>query len=225
MQRYLTCPDCNGVGHFSCRNCICPQCGGSGTLSCKMCKSGSLICRECNARGNIRKRILFVSYTSECTSCNGSGKIPCRNCNASGEVLCIQCNGKGRISPCPECGDTFKIKCRQCSGSGKIEDQEFIDWLRVLSNYPLSRLRHEIDKRQRKIQQLQTKILHLGREVDQIYSEHQDDLMRNPGAFVHGGYPCGLDLIPREIRGLENDIDEIEEEISIVEGMLDKKWR
>ncbi len=67
----------------------CSECSGSGA------KDGSKThtCHECNGTGEIRysQRSLFGESisVSECTTCNGTGKIP--------DEKCTKCNGKGKV--------------------------------------------------------------------------------------------------------------------------------
>ena len=225
VTRYEKCAVCKGTGYLSCRECVCWKCGGKKVIPCKNCKDGYIPCGTCSSTGRIyKKRLLFSNFIT-CPNCYGSRKVPCNLCQKTQQVSCSECTGTGRISSCSACGGSLKAKCRTCDGAGKIESQEFSNWIRSFENLPVDRLRYEHEKRQRKIQQLQTEILRLEREVDEIYSDVRDYEREDPKFYNHGGYPIGLTSIPAEIRDLENDVKGLEDELDIIDKILDSKWR
>lgn len=84
------------------------------------------------------ERDIFVTKTSKCQSCHGSGSN-----SGSGFETCTHCNGKGRINEvrrsflgaftttkvCEHChgqGQIPKSKCQTCKGSGVTERQQEI---------------------------------------------------------------------------------------------------
>lgn len=70
LQKYATCPECNGSG---CAPGTSPQ-----------------TCSRCGGRGQVTQSSGFFSISTTCPQCNGRGSIittPCKNCSGSGRVI------------------------------------------------------------------------------------------------------------------------------------------
>ncbi|MED5579724.1 MAG: molecular chaperone DnaJ [Nitrospinota bacterium] len=77
------------------REIECAYCGGTGAKS-----SDSIInCGECNGSGQVAYRQGFVTFSSQCTDCGGSGKRISEHCN--------ECTGSGKRSE--KCAVKVKI--------------------------------------------------------------------------------------------------------------------
>lgn len=66
-------------------NDTCEGCNGSGAAS----GSGSTNCSTCNGQGRIRQQQGFFTVERTCPTCNGQGTIikdPCKSCNGQGRV-------------------------------------------------------------------------------------------------------------------------------------------
>ena len=222
MSKYANCEQCNGYGYFKCVECVCPLCSETGKIKCTNCENGYISCPECKGLGKITKKFTIFSYQGLCKLCEGKAKLKCKNCSGAATVKCAKCSGIGRMSECKFCGGTSKIKCDHCHGTGKVESK----WYRTLFNMTTDQLRFEYEKRQRKVQLLQMKITSRSRELDELYEWYERERARNPYAYNGaGGYPQGLDSIPREISRLENEINDFESEMSVIEEVLNTKWR
>lgn len=221
MSRYANCPHCKGYGYFSCEHCTCKICHGKGKINCSNCMEGSVPCLVCNSTGQIRKKGLIFSHSISCPECKGAKRLHCPACKGSHLVSCPECKGTGKDASCKVCGGTQRIQCGHCKGSGKMESEFF----KSLKNLPVDRLKFEYEKRQREIQQVQTKISRLSREEEDIREDYYRDKSENPGAYIHGGYPIGLDSIPREIGQLEKRIGEIEDDMEAINQVLNTKWK
>ena len=91
----------------------------------------------------------------------------------------------------------------------------------MATNEQLTGLRFEHEKRQRQVQTLRTKVAHLSRQVDQMYSDYERDRAANPALYREGGsYPGGLDSIPREIDRIEGEIGNLEAEMGQLERRM-----
>lgn len=97
----------------------------------KLCDDGlkPLLCRKCNATGEIEK---ICSYCD-----NGETKLKCSMCDGAGLVddkVCTLCGGSGKIDEYEECGRCFGTgyeeepeECDECLGSGFSDDYDFCD--------------------------------------------------------------------------------------------------
>ena len=66
-------------------------------------------CSECDGRGKIT-----------CDNCGGDGSIACNDCFETGSVTCYDCGGDGDIDgeACSTCETTGEVTCDECEGSG-----------------------------------------------------------------------------------------------------------
>lgn len=129
---------------------------------------------------------------------------------------------------CPNCGsgvfESQKIKSifteiRQPKASG-TKRTEYNNKEKRLS---VDQLRFEIDKRQRQIINLQSKISRKSRDLEALYNEYERNRAANPAAYDDwGAYPGGLDTIPKEIQQMERQIYKLENEINKFEEELNK---
>lgn len=65
---------------------------------------------------------LMEEEDKECTSCEGSERVPCPECDGEGTIECSECEGSGTIySDCGECDGYGKKSrdCEECDGTGK----------------------------------------------------------------------------------------------------------
>jgi predicted RNase H-like nuclease (RuvC/YqgF family) len=121
--------------------------------------------------------------------------------------------GSGYLKKCPKCNDTRKIKCKECNGSGKVESE----WYKSLRNMPVERLRFEYEKRQREIQSLEIQMDRLSREYEDAYQVHMD---------LPIGYGSSrLDSLERQMSGQRSYLMKLENEISIIEQVINLKWK
>lgn len=220
MPHYEKCSSCNGYGYFSCEDCLCQICEGKGKISCSKCVDGYQPCYFCDSTGLISKKLLFVSYSVPCPECKGSKKIRCLYCEGTGFNVCSDCKGTGKKNSCSICHGTRKIQCSDCIGTGKIESQ----WFKSIKAYSVDRLNFESNRRKREIDLLYKEISHLESQLRELESWHDRELERNPWIASHpGAYPSGLDSIPRDIRIIENKIDELKDEIDAIDQVISDK--
>lgn len=70
LQKYTSCPECEGSG---CAPGTSPQ-----------------VCNRCGGRGQVTQSSGFFSISTTCPQCNGRGSIittPCKNCSGTGRVI------------------------------------------------------------------------------------------------------------------------------------------
>ena len=79
------------------------------------------------------------SYSRNCVSCDGYGKVKCSSCGGSGKRSCYTCSGSGRVLQSRTVYDShgnprsesYYAYCYECSGSGK---KLVIDVMEVVKN-------------------------------------------------------------------------------------------
>jgi len=123
---------------------------------------------------------------------------------------------------CSTCNSTQKIQCEDCAGTGKIESK----WFKSLTSLPIDRLHFEYKKRHGEVQTLKIDISRLSRELADLDNWYDRELQAKPYMAYHpGAYPSGIDSIPREIRGIENRINELEDEMEAIDQVINAQWK
>ena len=217
---YDACVACNGKGRLDCRKCACNGCNSKGraTVKCANCKSGKVACTGCSGAGRVVvKKSFFSEKWGVCPQCAGSRQQSCPQCGgtAATTVRCDVCRGTGRLASCASCNGTLTIKCSNCGGAGKFES----DWLKSLPTLSLDRLRFEMHKRQRQIQELREKLTKLEDEYGDLLqywnetAHYTANVNWNAKDRALAPFYSARDPLDQQVYGLNQEIKVIEDAI------------
>lgn len=154
----------------------------------------------------------------------GGGKVKCTLCDGTERQTCPECQGTWRTGTCEKCGATGKIKCTWCFETGQIVSQSFVDFQRSLSGMSLDRLKHEYQNRNNKIQGIRHEITRLEEEEREDREFYEGEVAAGRRGGHAGDWPSTLEWNPQKVMALESEIADIEEEMTLIDNEMGKKW-
>lgn len=153
------------------------------------------------------------------------GKVKCAICDGTTKKNCEKCNGKGHLPNCTICGGSGngRKKCLVCNGTGKIEDREFTEWVSALNKLSRDRLIDQRKQRDSEIQRLQMDKMSKQSELSSLQAEYDHDKEFHKEYFIHGGWSPDNSGIHREISEIDQHIEGLKEEISVINNILNNR--